>query len=180
MSVFLMTVSVDYLVARFLPHFHRTSPFSYRIALVAIAYSTIIVILAVTAILDYIDGKWQGDDAMVIACRVDFTDESDQSCLPATALSFWAFSSLYNVCLLLQLISALFHSFLLCGKQFDRHIKIAICVYKDRIDIRAFHCSHFRHCAYENITNDTCGYHVPNSCSLRSATLIMQYDILCL
>lgn len=59
-SVFLMTVSVDYLVARFLPHFHRTSPFSYRIALVAIAYSTIIVILAVTAILDYIDGKWQG------------------------------------------------------------------------------------------------------------------------
>lgn len=69
-----------------------------------------------------------GDDAMVIACRVDFTDESDQTCLPATALSFWAFSSLYNVCLLLQLISALFHSFLLCGKQFDRHIKIAICV----------------------------------------------------
>uniref|UniRef100_A0A915BXS0 G-protein coupled receptors family 1 profile domain-containing protein n=1 Tax=Parascaris univalens TaxID=6257 RepID=A0A915BXS0_PARUN len=109
-SVFLLTLSVDYLIARFLPHFHHTSPFSYRIALVATAYSAIVIVVAVVAVLVYIG------------------DESDESCLPEAALSFWAFSSLYNVCLLLQLISALFHSFLLCGKQFDCRIKTAICI----------------------------------------------------
>ncbi|KHN78616.1 hypothetical protein Tcan_05893 [Toxocara canis] len=108
--VFLLATSIDYLVARFLPHFHRTSPLCYRVSFVFVTFSVVALVITITAIMDYLD------------------DESIESCLPAIALPFSAFNVLYDICLILQIISALFHVLLLLGKQLDRHIKIAICM----------------------------------------------------